>query len=188
MLKSRHSRDIGRLLALVKSLALLNLWWRQKEGSSITANEDDVNQGFAIWNKIAVTEDLNLPPYIYNLFQEVILPIWSTKEISYMSLEGQKEGISRQEVQKKHLEVYGRMLDPTKLVKGIIPMLETAELITQEPHPMDGRKMLIFPTVESHSSKPKMSEAKKKEAAIKFMTENFPDGPDPETIIREAGL
>ena len=153
MLKPRHSRDIGRLLALVKALALLNLWWREKDGTAITANEEDVEQAFQIWNKISLTQDLNLPPYIYNMYKDVILTIWDTKEISRYSLEGEKEGISRQEVQKKHFSVYGRMLDPTKLVKEIIPMLETAGLITQESDPEDSRKMLILPTTPSNNSK-----------------------------------
>lgn len=31
-LKPRHQRDIKRLLSLIKSFALLNVWWRKKEG------------------------------------------------------------------------------------------------------------------------------------------------------------
>ena len=43
-LKPRHQRDIKRLLALIKSFALLNVWWRERDGSTITANEEDIRE------------------------------------------------------------------------------------------------------------------------------------------------
>lgn len=145
MLKPRHQRDIGRLLALVKSLALLNLWWRTREGTTIIANQEDIEGAFAIWDKVAISQELNLPPYVYRLFQEVIMPLWDSKPISAVSNE--KEGLNRQEVLQRHYQVYGRMLDISKFVKEILPMLETAGLITQEQHPTDKRKLLIYPMV-----------------------------------------
>ena len=47
---------------------------------------------------------------------------------------------------KKHYEVYGRRLADWQLRQQIIPMLENAGLIIQEPDPNDKRKMLIYPT------------------------------------------
>jgi hypothetical protein len=145
-LKPRHQRDIGRLLAVVKSLALLNLWWRERDGSTITANDNDIEQAFLIWEKMSVSQELNLPPYIYKLYQEVIMPIWAQKT-PQVSLGGQREGISRRELLDKHYDVYGRMLDHTQLRQQILPMLETAGLIMQEADPMDKRKVLIYPTL-----------------------------------------
>lgn len=66
-LKPRHQRDIARLLSLIKSLALLNLWWRNKDGSTITANEDDIQEAFRIWDKISIPQDLNIPPFVYKI-------------------------------------------------------------------------------------------------------------------------
>jgi hypothetical protein len=145
MLKPRHQRDVGRLLSLVKSLALLNLWWREREGASIMATQEDIDGAFTIWEKVAITQELNLPPYVYRLLQEVIMPLWDSKPIS--AVLNEKEGLSRQEVLQRHYEVYGRMLDIGKFVKEILPMLETAGLITQEQHPTDKRKLLIYPMV-----------------------------------------
>ena len=79
VLKPRHQRDIKRLSSLIKSFALINLWWREKSGTTITANEDDIEQAFKIWDAISVSQELNLPPYIYNLYQEVILKAWNDK-------------------------------------------------------------------------------------------------------------
>ena len=148
-LKPRHQRDIKRLLSLIKSFAMLNVWWRERDGSTITANEDDINDAFRLWDKISVSQELNLPPYIYNLYKEVILPAWEAKNNgrndAIEELTG-KLGLSRQEVLGKHFAVYGRMLDSHQLRQQILPMLETAGLIVQEQDPNDKRKMMIFPS------------------------------------------
>ena len=150
--KPRHQRDIKRLLSLIKLFALLNLWWREKSGTTITANEDDGEQAFKIWNEIATSQELNLPPYIYNLYQEVILKAWQDKNANrnqdFAEVTGAL-GLSRQEILQKHYEVYGRMLDTNQLRQQILPMLETAGLITQETDPSDKRKVLVYPTVPS---------------------------------------
>lgn len=148
-LKPRHQRDIKRLLSLIKSFAILNVWWRNRNGSTITANEDDINDAFKLWDKISVSQELNLPPYIYNLYKEVILPAWEAKNDgrneAFEEFTG-KLGLSRQELLEKHFAVYGRMLDSHQLRQQILPMLETTGLIVQEQDLNDKRKMMIFPS------------------------------------------
>jgi len=149
-LKPRHQRDIKRLISLIKSFALLNIWWRERDGSTIVANDEDIEQAFEIWDQIATSQELNLPPYIYNLYREVILKAWQNKNTNLS--EDVTEvvgaiGLSRQEILEKHYEVYGRMLDTNQLRQQILPMLETAGLITQEADPNDKRKILVYPTV-----------------------------------------
>lgn len=146
-LKPRHQRDIGRILSLIKSFALLNLWFREKDGETIIANEDDITEAFKVWDKIAESQELNLPPYIYQLFQNIILAAWSEKNAGQIST-----GLSRGEIMKKHYEVYGRRLADWQLRQQIIPMLENAGLIIQEPDPNDKRKMLIYPTTALDTS------------------------------------
>lgn len=157
ILKPRHQRDIKRLISLIKSFALLNLWWRERNKSTITANEDDIEQAFKIWKGIAVSQELNLPPYIYNLYQDVILKAWQEKSTNRSEDIEEKGGLglSRQEILQKHYDVYGRMLDTHQLRQQILPMLETAGLITQEADPNDRRKMLVYPTVPSANTKDK---------------------------------
>src|ERR1035437_2840761 len=155
MLKPRHQRDIKRLLSLIKSMSLLNVWWRDRSGSTITANENDIEEAFRLWDKISVSQELNLPPYIHNLYKEVILPVWEKKNTGRNeAIENAtgKLGVSRQEVLEKHFEVYGRMMDSHQLRQQILPMLETAGLIVQEQDPSDKRKMMIFPTSLYHLS------------------------------------
>ena len=150
-LKPRHNRDIKRLMSLIKMFALLNLWWRERDGAILTANAEDVDYAFRLWKKISASQELNLPPYVYNLHHEVILPLWKEKNEGY---EGGQNGLTRQEVMQKHYTVYGRLLDGSQLRTQLLPMLETAGLINQEPDPNDKRRMLIYPTnmLESNAS------------------------------------
>lgn len=149
MLKPRHSRDIGRLIALIKAFALLNLWFRERDDSTIIANETDIEEAFNIWESISESQELGIPPYIYNLYQEVILPAWYDKNDnrieSIEEITG-KLGLTRQNIIQKHYKVYGRFLPDWQLRQQIIPMLETAGLIIQEKDVNDKRKTLIYPT------------------------------------------
>jgi len=149
MLKPRHQRDIKRLVSIIKSFALINLWWREKNDTTITADEDDIEQAFKIWDAISISQELNLPPYIYNLYQEVILKAWNDKNGNGSEgfVEAMLLGLSRQELLQKHFEVYGRMLDTNQLRQQILPMLEIAGLIVQEADQNDKRKILIYPTI-----------------------------------------
>ena len=129
---------------MVKAIALLNLWFREKNGSTITANDADIEAAFTIWDGICDAQEFNVPPYIYQLYKEIILPAAIDKNGS----DGDGEftsGLHRQEVMQKHLQVYGRVLPDWLLRQQILPMLENAGLIRQERDPEDRRKVLIYP-------------------------------------------
>lgn len=147
-LQPRHQRDIKRLLSLVKSFALLNLWWRERNGSTITANDEDIEQAFKLWEKISISQELNLPPFIYDIYMQIIIPAYKEKNgfQSQVLDDTPKHGISRQDILEKHYKVYGRMLDAQQLRQQIIPVLETSGLIYQEQDPNDKRKILISPS------------------------------------------
>lgn len=147
-LKPRHQRDVKRVIAIIKSLALLNLWWRERDGATIIVNTEDIEEGFKIWDKISVSQEYNLPPYVYNLFNEVVMPAWEDKNKDMVS-----GGLTRQEILYKHYSVYGRPLDGNQLRQQILPMLETTGLITQEQDPNDKRKYLVYPTTPLSISK-----------------------------------
>ena len=146
ILKPRHQRDIKRLIALIKACALLNLWWREQDGSTIIANRDDIEEAFRIWDKISVSQELNIPPYLYNLYQEVIIAGWRDKNSGHTLDVSISVGLTRQDILQKHIDVHGRPLDTIQLRQQILPMLEAVGLITQEEDPMDKRRKLIYPT------------------------------------------
>ena len=146
-LKPRHARDIGHVMSLIKVLALLNLWFRAKDGSTITANERDIEQGFKVWEQISQSQDLGLPPYVYNMYNDVVLPAYRDKNKDGSESLGDiaHKGVTRQEIMKKHVEVYGRALPEWKLRQEILPMMENAGLVKQELDEDDRRNKLVYP-------------------------------------------
>lgn len=144
ILKPRHQRDIGKVISLIKALALLNLWFRKQEDGILFADDDDITQAFKIWEIISESQELNLPPYVYNLYRDVILVAFRGRNSE--SGGGVMVGLSRPDIMKKHHEVYGRFLPDWQLRQQIIPQLETAGLVLQEPDPVDKRRILIYPT------------------------------------------
>ncbi|MDP2671750.1 MAG: hypothetical protein Q8P13_04830 [bacterium] len=148
--KPRHQRDVGRIINLIKTFALLNLWFRERQNGLLVANEDDVREAFKLWDSISESQELNLPPYVFNLFKEVIVPAYTDK---YSELGGGvKLGVSRNEILKKHFEVYQRHLADWQLRQQIIPVLETSGLIYQEENPLNKREKLTYPTTRPNVS------------------------------------
>lgn len=144
VLKPRHQRDIGRIINLSKIFALLNYWWRDNDGETIIANTDDINNAFAIWDVISESQELNLPPYVYNLYKDVILAAFQEKNDGNEG--GQGQGLTRKDIIKKHFQVYGRHIPDWQLRQDLLPMLESAGLIFSEQDSRDKRQILIYPT------------------------------------------
>jgi hypothetical protein len=140
-LKPRHARDIDRILSIVGCFTLFNLWHRDKdENNNIYAQQQDIDNAFTIWDTIAICQELNIAPYIWRIFEEVIKP-------AYLELNntGVTEiGLSRKDFRKKFSEVYGRPIAYWSLKEEILPQLETAGLITQEPNQDNRRELLIY--------------------------------------------
>lgn len=134
-LKPRYARDVSRVISLVKSLALLNLWHRGREGQNIVANDEDVKQAQDLWFNIYKSQECNLPPYVYDLYSSIILSLFKDRQ----------SGIERSEIIHKHFQMKNRPLHDWQLRRNILPMLETAGLIIQKSDPEDRRRMLIYP-------------------------------------------
>jgi hypothetical protein len=128
-LKPRHTRDIERLISIIKAFALLNLWHRKREGDKIYANEEDIDNAFELYESLYESQELNLSPFVYLIYKEILIPL-------------SNEGINIhcEDIAKKFLEKFGRTLDIKKLQREILPALETAGLILKETDPDDRRK------------------------------------------------
>lgn len=144
VLKPRHQRDIGRIFSLVKAFALLNVMHRKRDGNTILADESDIDEAFTLWDSISESQEHNLPPFIYELYRKVILPAYSTLNPDPSDL-FPHNGLTLQDIQKKHVTVCGRMISPHTLRQQVLPMLEAAGLITEEKDPSDARRHLYFP-------------------------------------------
>ena len=145
--KPRHQRDIARITNLVKIIALLNFWNKKQVDGTICADKEDINEAFKIWDIIAESQDLGLPPYILNFYKQIILGLCNEKTSEADS--GVKVGVTRNEILQRHFEIYNTVLPDWKLRQDILPMLETAGLISQEIDPsVDKKKMLVFPILK----------------------------------------
>ena len=149
ILKPRHQRDIKRLVSLIKILALLNLWDRTREGTVIVVNRNDIDEACRLWERIAVPQELNIPPYVYRLYIDVILTAYEEKNALKKSA---KVGITRNELMKKHYAVHGRALNALVLRQQILPMLVQAGLISEDPDIIDKRNKLIVPQLPVKNS------------------------------------
>ena len=99
VLQPRHQRDVKRLLSLIKSFALINLWWRERDGNTVTANDEDIEHAFALWDRISVSQELNIPPYVYELYTKVFIPAFEEKNAptAFGSFDT-KDGVTRAEI------------------------------------------------------------------------------------------
>ncbi|MDD4287441.1 MAG: hypothetical protein PHN33_03790 [Candidatus Peribacteraceae bacterium] len=148
-LKPRHQRDVKRLISLVKMFALLNFPFRKYEGKTLIAEQQDIDDAIAIWKSLAEAQEYNLPPYVFDFFKDVISPAYEKKERethSVASLEMQT-GLTHQEIVRAHQSVYHRPIALWKLRQEILPMLDAAGLIEQQPDPNDMRRTLVHPTI-----------------------------------------
>lgn len=146
--KPRHQRDVSHLLSIIKCITLLNVWYRRDDNGSIVATQSDVDQGFEVWQKINKSQELNLPPYTYEFYKKYIVPIYVDKNAGRdqdSKSPNNDLGVSRKEIIHRHYELENRLPNDDILRRQILPMLETAGLITQEKDPYDKRNKLIFP-------------------------------------------
>lgn len=146
ILKPRHQRDIGRLLNIIKSIALLNVWFRERQNNNIIANDEDVEVAFRLWEPIAYIQELNIPPYIYEVYKDIILVAFEEKKDSEApGFKAEILGVSRSDILRKYYNIYERPLPDWQLRQEIIPMLESAGLIEQVENINDRRNKLIVP-------------------------------------------
>jgi hypothetical protein len=75
-LKPRDQRDFPRLMRLIKARALLNCFHRKKlNQDSIESNDEDEDEAFELYEKVAVSNELGLAPETYEVYEKVIRPL-----------------------------------------------------------------------------------------------------------------
>lgn len=132
---ARHQRDYPRIFSLIKAHALLNCFNREKKnGHAIIANQTDIDAGFRLYEMIEDSNELGLSPHIYKIYNEVIKPLLG------------ELGVERKAIQRQYYQVYHKVLSPETFRQEILPQLESAGFVTQEPDPDDKRRMLLYPS------------------------------------------
>ncbi len=144
-LKQRHTRDFTQLQQLIKVIALLNLWHRKQSDGSIVANQSDIDQAFELWEQLAQSQNLGIPPTAVHFYKQYILPAYyevreSSSKATYAL------GVSREQLSHYYLRLEKTVLPDTYLRKQILPQLENGGLIIQQaPEFGDKRSKLIYP-------------------------------------------
>lgn len=141
-LKPRDQRDISRFISLIKCFALLNCPHRKIINNSIIVTEEDIKNAYELWSRLSISQELNISPYLYNILQNIIVPLYLEKNPRHPKT---RTGISRSEILKKYYQVNQYPLSEYKLRQDILPMLDNAGLITQEHGPDNKQKLLVFP-------------------------------------------
>lgn len=147
-LRPRQQRDIKKVISIIKGLALLNVWFRKREGDYIWASRKDIDDGFVLWDKLSYGQDFGLAPYLYDIYSKIILVLWSEPEdpaYDISSFDNKKKFITRKEILRKHFEIYKTPLGMQKLRQQILPQLEQVGLIVQEKGGDDMREMVVIP-------------------------------------------
>jgi hypothetical protein len=148
-LKPRQQRDIKKIITIIKGFALLNLWFRKRDGQCIVATEGDIRNAFNLWDKISYGQDYGLSPYVFEIYMEVIIPLWNEpSETGYSQMSGtldKKSFVTRKDILRRHFKIYKRQLSMQSLRIQILPQLEQSGLIVQERSTDDKREMVVIP-------------------------------------------
>lgn len=142
--KPRHTRDIGRVVSLIKVISLLNFPFRNRYGNTIEATEEDVREAYRLWDSLSEPQEYNLPPYIYNLYWNIVVPEYLRMNVSHK--ETSRFGIKREDIRRRYYEETSQLLEENKLRLQILPMLETAGLLELEQDRNDKRILRYTPT------------------------------------------
>ncbi|MFA5004351.1 MAG: hypothetical protein WC498_03700 [Candidatus Saccharimonadales bacterium] len=145
-LRQRHTRDFIHLQQLIKVIALLNLWHRKHSDGSIVANQSDIDQAFELWEQLAQSQNLGIPPTAIYFYKTYILPAFYDLVTAHPNTDPYSLGVSREQLSREYLHLEKTTLPETYLRKEILPQLEASGLITQQvPEVGDRRTKLIYP-------------------------------------------
>jgi hypothetical protein len=140
---ARHQRDISRLLAIIKGHALLNFMHRQKEADSIIVNEEDVEEGFRLYQAVSEANELGLSPELFNVYKVMKPHFGQKKEVEVDYGKNTKtvtvEGITVRDFQTVYANSFHKAIGYEES-RRILKTLASVGLITEEPDPIDRRK------------------------------------------------
>ena len=136
-LSPRHQRDFPRLIALVKAIALLNAFYRQRspDGSGIYAEKEDIIEAKKLLEGIIEANELGIPPYAWDFYIKSLKPMLS------------EHGLTREEVSKLYFSHFKTRIGE-KARKRLLELYSEAGVIYEGPDPEDRRIMRIYPPQE----------------------------------------
>ncbi len=133
VLAPRHQRDFPRLIAIIKANALLNLFNRKRNSDDIWVNQSDIDAGQELYDKIAVSNELGLPPIMYEVYTEIIEPYFY-----------RNEGIRKEELTRQYYQRYKERLGGKRLDE-MLDFLYDVGLTQKIPDTLDRRRWMLWP-------------------------------------------
>jgi hypothetical protein len=140
-------RDIAHVFSLIKAIAMLNAHNRMDADNNIIVTDQDVENGFTLWETISETQNLGVPPSVYDFYNRYIVPAYECRRES-IKVSGElvaDDGITLQDILAFYYEITGSIYNADALRKQIIPPLQTANMIQTNNSTQDGRKKIIKP-------------------------------------------
>jgi hypothetical protein len=137
----RHQRDIAHLFELIRSVTILNVWFRRQPDGTVVANDSDVKQAFDLFDELFDSQNLNLPPAVHSFYKKYVVPAYvklREKNINdqpkQCDFKDQKIGLTEKDLSTFYLMSEGTSLNGDTLRKNILPQLENSGLIVwQKP-------------------------------------------------------
>lgn len=136
----RYMRDIAHILHLIKAVALLNIWHREKDGKYY-ANTEDIDTAFKLWQTIAKSQSLNIPPMALKFLESYIIPAYKEK------VKRKAIGVTVRDVLAYYNKRTRNNFSDVYLRKNILIPLNMAGLITLQTNPVDKRQKIIIPVL-----------------------------------------
>ena len=142
----RASREIHKLTALAKAMALINVTHRMHDGK-VTVARSDIDEALKLWRVIAESMANSLSPQLFGFYKSVVIPAWRAKNEERES----PKGATLKELRAEYYKQYGSYPHMWNMQKEWIPMLEASNFIMCEKDSKanggDGRELLITPLV-----------------------------------------
>lgn len=140
-------RDIAHVFSLIKAVAMLNAHNRMDKDKNIVVSDQDIDTGFNLWETISKTQNLGVPPAVYDFYEKYIVPPYlcikeSQKASGTLPTD---DGITLQDILAYYYEVTGSSYNADVLRKQIIPPLQTANMVQVSKSINDARRSIIKP-------------------------------------------
>lgn len=133
----RDQRDISKIMELIKGLALLNYSTRELNTECIlTASDEDIKSGFALWSQISISQLAGISPYILSFLIEII---YDENQLEQHNRIGTEIRLQKDDLIKRFYKLYGRGIDISSMVKKYLKPLVYAGVLREVQSEKDKR-------------------------------------------------
>lgn len=143
----RAMREIHKVTALAKAMALINAPFRSSTDGVITGTKKDIDSAIELWGAICESLVNGLPPQVFDFYKKVILPTWLKKNTNTI----EPKGITYQEIRLAYNNIMGSWPSQDTMRKRWMPTLQDVNFVSiyrvTKDKGGDGRSLYITPLV-----------------------------------------